>query len=65
MYPIKPQENPHLYTIKEVAEILRIGVGRAYELAREKTFPVVKIGSRVRIPKNRFHEWLDKQCEIA
>lgn len=64
MYPIKPQENPHLYTVPEVAEILRIGVGRAYELAKTKGFPVVKIGSRVRVPKARFYEWLDKQCEV-
>lgn len=65
MRSTKPQENPHLYTIQEVAEVLRIGKARAYEMAREKAFPVVKIGSRVRIPKNRFHEWLDKQSQVG
>jgi excisionase family DNA binding protein len=62
MYPIRPQENPHLFTIPEVAEILRIGEGRAYELAKQKLFPVIKIGSRVRVPKQKFFEWLENQA---
>lgn len=65
MHPVKPQANPHLYTIPEVAEILRCGVGRTYELAKAKTFPVVKIGSRIRVPKNKFHEWLDSQSQSS
>lgn len=65
MYPIKPQPNPHFYTVPEVAEILRIGRGRAYELAKIKYFPVMKIGGRVRVPKAKFHEWLEKQSEVV
>jgi len=65
LYPIRPQENPYLFTIPEVAEILRIGEARAYELAKQKYFPVIKIGSRVRVPKQKFFEWMEKRSEPA
>lgn len=65
MYPIKPQANPNLYTVKEVSDILRVGLGKTYELTRTKGFPVIRIGKSIRIPKSRFHEWLDKQSQVG
>lgn len=48
------------YTIPEVAKILRIGKVKAYELAKLKEFPVIKIGRNLRVPIAPFNDWLNK-----
>lgn len=47
------------YTVPEVAAILRISVRGAYYLCEQSPFPVLRIGSSVRIPKKSFDEWFD------
>lgn len=37
---------PQVYTIPEVAKILRISKCLAYELAHEGTLPVIRLGQR-------------------
>lgn len=56
---VKRQGNDRIMYIHEVAEVLDIGVNRAYELARDGVIPSFKIGSRVRVPTKKFYEWLD------
>ncbi|HYE10514.1 MAG TPA: helix-turn-helix domain-containing protein [Patescibacteria group bacterium] len=48
-------------TIPEVAQILRIGRGKAYELAKISFFPVIKIRRAYRIPANAFWKWYNSQ----
>jgi len=38
-----------VYTIPEVAEILRISKGLAYQLAKEGTIPTIKLGAKRRV----------------
>lgn len=48
-----------VYNIPEIAALLDINVTKAYELARCKGFPAVRIGRRIVVPKEAFHRWLD------
>ena len=31
----------------------------AYELMHEKGFPVIRVGNRLIVPKEKFREWVD------
>lgn len=42
---------PATYTVREVAEILRIGRNKAYGLVRNKAIGSIKMGREYRIPK--------------
>ena len=50
-----------VYSVDEIAEILNISKGSAYELIREGLFNTVRIGSAIRVSKKSFDEWLDSQ----
>ncbi|NMB11236.1 MAG: helix-turn-helix domain-containing protein [Firmicutes bacterium] len=51
-----------VYNIPEIAVLLDINVIKAYELAKRKDFPTVRIGRRIVVPKRAFHRWLDSQA---
>lgn len=50
-----------VYCVEDIAEILNISRGSAYELIKEGHFNTVRIGSAIRISKRSFDEWLDSQ----
>lgn len=52
-----------VYTVKEVAEMLAIGMPAAYQLARSEGFPHIKVGKRVVIPIEAFHAWVQAQSQ--
>ena len=54
-------ENKCTYTVEEIAKLLRIGRTTAYALVKEGHFKIVRIGSAIRISKQSFDEWLDRQ----
>lgn len=56
-------EAPLIYTVPELAEVMRIGKGAAYQLVKQPGFPAVKVGKRVVIPAASFHRWLERQAE--
>lgn len=41
-----------------VAKTLGIASSSAYELMREASFPTLRIGSRMVVPKDKFIEWV-------
>lgn len=52
-------ELPTLLTVKEMAEVLRIGRNAAYEIIYEKSFPVLRLGpKKIRIPKYELIQWV-------
>lgn len=55
----------HLLTVKELAEVLRIGRSSAYELCRQNEFPVIRIGKSIRIPSKALFEWIERRSENA
>ena len=54
-------ELPLFLNAKIVAEILGISVAGAYELLHQEDFPVLRIGSRLVVPKEKFLSWVESQ----
>lgn len=48
-------------TVYEVAPRVKMSVQALYTAIREKQFPAVKIGSRIRIPVSRLDKWVESQ----
>ncbi|HEY8415738.1 MAG TPA: helix-turn-helix domain-containing protein [Thermaerobacter sp.] len=47
-----PEDLPMLLTVPEAAKVLRVGVSRAYEMAQRGEIPAIRIGHRVRVPRD-------------
>ena len=47
------------------AKLLGVSISSMYELMHEKGFPVLRIGSRLVIPKEKLQVWLDKGYEVS
>ncbi len=43
-----------------VAKVLGVSPSSGYELMHESGFPVLKIGSRMVVPKERFIQWVEQ-----
>jgi len=46
-----------------VAKVLDISSSSGYELTHEPDFPVLKIGSRMVVPKEKFVEWVSQHTQ--
>lgn len=57
------EDLPLMLSVPETAAALGISRAGAYELARSEGFPVLRIGNRIVIPKDKLQEWVDKQTE--
>lgn len=44
-----------------VAQVLGIAPSSSYELMHENGFPVLKIGNRMVVPKEKFIRWVEEQ----
>jgi predicted DNA-binding transcriptional regulator AlpA len=55
-------ELPLFLNAKTVAEVLGISVAGAYELVHQEDFPVLRIGSRLVVPKEKFLLWIENQA---
>ena len=51
------------YTVKEVQEMLGISRPTVYELLKKNEFRWIQIGTKYRISKKSFDEWLDQKTE--
>lgn len=49
---------------EEVAQVLGISRSNAYILLHSKSFPTIKIGRRMIVPKNKLIEWMEAQTTI-
>lgn len=54
-------ELPLFLNAKTVAQVLGISTAGAYELLHQENFPVLKIGSRLVVPKEKFLSWIESQ----
>ena len=52
------KENEVVLLIDEVAKLLRISRAGAYEAARTRVFPTIRIGRRIVVPRAAFEKWL-------
>ena len=49
----------------EVAAVLRISKSKVYELAQRESFPAIRIGKRVVIPRDKLIQWMNAQAEVS
>ena len=52
---------PLMLTVPDVSQVLGISLAGTYELVHSDGFPVLKIGSRIVVPKEKFIEWINAQ----
>lgn len=52
---------PLALSADEVAQVLGISRAGAYTLMHSKGFPVLKVGKRLVVPKDKFLMWLDQK----
>lgn len=53
---------PIMLSAKNVANALGISESKAYELFRSKGFPVIVLGRRKLVAKDKLIEWLNKKA---
>ncbi|MCH5324193.1 MAG: helix-turn-helix domain-containing protein [Eubacterium sp.] len=53
-------ELPLFLNAKTISKLLGISHSSGYELMHEKDFPVLKIGSRLVVPKEKFIKWVEQ-----
>ena len=51
---------PLFLNAEMVAKLLGISPSSCYELMHENGFPVLKIGSRMVVPKEKFRAWVEQ-----
>ena len=52
---------PANLTMDEVRQFLRISRPKAYELANMRSFPAVRIGRAIRVPREALLRWIEEQ----
>ena len=53
-------ELPLFLNAEIAAALLGISISSMYELMQEKDFPVLKIGARRVVPKDKFRDWVER-----
>ena len=56
-------ELPLFLNAATVAKVLGISPSSGYELIHEPDFPVLKIGNRLVVPKEKFVEWVSQHAQ--
>ena len=54
-------ELPLFLNAEMVAKVLGISISSAYELMHETSFPTLRVGSRIVVPKEKFRQWVEAQ----
>lgn len=50
---------PLMLSVPDVTSVLGISRAGAYELVRSDGFPLLRIGSRIVVPKEKFIDWIN------
>ena len=53
-------ELPLFLNVATVAKVLGVSPSSGYELMHDSDFPVLKVGSRMVVPKEKFIEWVER-----
>ena len=51
---------PLFLNASTVAKVLGVSPSSGYELMHDPDFPVLKVGSRMVVPKEKFREWVER-----
>ena len=55
------EELPLFLNAQMVAKLLGISPSSSYELMHEKGFPVLRVGNRLVVPKEKFRQWVEER----
>ena len=61
---MKNKTNSSYLTVRDVSEYLNISKSQAYELVHRKDFPVSRFGGAIRVPRELFLQWVQKQTYV-
>lgn len=50
------------YSVKELAEILKVSKSNVYQLVKDESFPKRREGKRIFIPIDDFKKWIRRNC---
>ena len=53
-------ELPLFLNVEMVAKVLGVSPSSGYELMHDPGFPVLKVGSRMVVPKEKFIQWVEQ-----
>ena len=53
-------ELPLMLIAENIRDILSISISSAYDLMHEKGFPILRIGMRMVVPKEKFEAWVEQ-----
>ena len=56
------EDLPLFLNAATVAKVLGVSPSSGYELMHEPGFPVLRVGSRMVVPKEKFRQWVDAQA---
>ncbi len=59
-----PDSWPFIMTCPQVATILGVSHTKIYDLAKRGEFPTIRLGGNVRVTKEVFINWLNKQNKV-
>ena len=54
------EELPLFLNAELVAKVLGVSPSSGYELMHEPGFPILKVGSRMVVPKEKFIQWVEQ-----
>ena len=57
------EELPLFLNAETVAKVLGIAPSSSYELMHEVDFPVLKVGNRMMVPKEKFIQWVEEHTQ--
>lgn len=52
---------PLFLNAKLVVQVLGVSISTAYEVMHEPSFPTLRVGSRMVVPKEKFMQWAEEQ----
>ena len=52
------EELPLFLNAELVAKVLGVSISSSYELMHEASFPTLRVGNRIVVPKEKFVEWV-------
>jgi Predicted transcriptional regulator len=58
------EELPATLNVEDVAKALNISRANAYVLVNSESFPKIKLGKRLLVPKQAFVNWMDSQLTV-
>lgn len=52
-----------LLTPRELAQVLRLGRNKTYELLASGAIPVIRVGRAIRVPRRAVEQWIADQVK--